>query len=247
MRDPVAGPNLHQAEVAVRSGGALIVVAGAGPDMTHLIAQKIAELIAERELRPWNILSVSSTGRAAHDLRLAARGLMGSDADDVQFSTFHTMCLRTLRRHAARVDRTPEFVIYGGQEQEFLLASVLNDLSISAETLSFGEAREWIGQQQDALRGPAHAELPRTTHGERLCGRVYSAYEASKQKANAFDFGDVITKTVALFEHHPEVLAVYLERFEGILVDGTQVFTIAQRRLLTLFAGERRGECRTSP
>ncbi len=232
-----------QLEAVRHFGGPLLVLAGAGSGKTRVITYKIAHLVLENGLRPWEILAVTFTNKAAGEMRERVEELLGPEAREVWLGTFHSIGLRLLRRHADLTTRTANFVVYDDDDRKRLLDRVIKSLNIAKDTLTVRSAAYWIDQQQHALRGPTHAQLPTETYKDRLCARVYEGYEKAKVQADAFDFGDLIGQTVKLLEKHAPLLSEYQYRWRYILVDEFQDTDHAQYRLIKLLAGEKANVC----
>ena len=235
--------NAEQARAARHTEGPLLVLAGAGSGKTRVITYRIANLITQLGLKPWQILAVTFTNKAAAEMRERVEGLLGPEARDLWLGTFHSICLRVLRRHADLVHRTSSFVVYDEDDREKLLKRVLKSENISKDVLTVRKVRYWLDDQKHRLRGPNHPELPAVGHIDRLCARVYRGYEQAKRRADAFDFSDLIFHAVKLMEKNPAVLSEYQYRWRYMLVDEFQDTDHAQYRLLKLLAGDRANLC----
>jgi DNA helicase-2/ATP-dependent DNA helicase PcrA len=235
--------NEPQREAVLHNDGPLLVLAGAGSGKTRVITYKIAWLVEQVGLAPWQILAVTFTNKAAGEMRERVTHLLGPDAKDVWLGTFHSIGLRLLRRHHDLVGRSRDFVVYDQDDREKLLKRVLNKMNVSKDTLSPRQVGYYIDEQKHLLRGPEHPQLPATTWIERLCVRAYDGYEKAKTRADAFDFSDLITRMVELLEKHPPVLSEWQYRWRYIMVDEFQDTDVAQYRLLKMLAGERANLC----
>ena len=235
--------NERQLEAALHSSGPLLVLAGAGSGKTRVITFKIAHLVMEENYRPWEILAVTFTNKAAREMRERTQRILGKDAKDVWLGTFHSICLRVLRRHAELVGRSNHFVVYDEDDRERLLKRTIRDLNISNDVLNVRQVKSYIDQQKHLLRGPTHPELPVEGYIQSLCAKVYKGYEAAKKRADAFDFSDLIQRTVVLFESHPPVLSEWRYRWRYIMVDEFQDTDHAQYRLLKMLAGDKGRIC----
>jgi len=232
-----------QLEAVRHFGGPLLVLAGAGSGKTRVITYKIAHLVMENGLRPWEILAVTFTNKAAGEMRERVEELLGPEAREVWLGTFHSIGLRLLRRHSDLTTRTAGFVVYDDDDRKRLLDRVIKSLNIAKDTLTVRSAAYWIDQQQHALRDPKHPQLPVETYKDRLCAQVYEAYEKAKVQTDAFDFGDLIGQTVKLLEKHAPLLSEYQYRWRYILVDEFQDTDHAQYRLIKLLAGDKANLC----
>ena len=231
--------NAGQLEAVRHTSGPLLVLAGAGSGKTRVITYKIAHLVLDCDYKPWQILAVTFTNKAAGEMRERTEKILGGEAREVWLGTFHSVCLRVLRRHAELVGRTNRFVVYDEDDRERLIKRVLSNLNVNKEVLTGRQVRYYVDAQKHLLRGPNHPELPVEGYIDSLCGKAYKAYEAAKKRADAFDFSDLIFKAVKLMEGHPPVLSEYQYRWRYILVDEFQDTDHAQYRLLKLLAGDR--------
>ena len=163
--------NEPQREAVLHNDGPLLVLAGAGSGKTRVITYKIAWLVEQVGLAPWQILAVTFTNKAAGEMRERVTHLLGPDAKDVWLGTFHSIGLRLLRRHHDLVGRSRDFVVYDQDDREKLLKRVLNKMNVSKDTLSPRQVGYYIDEQKHLLRGPEHPQLPATTWIERLWPR----------------------------------------------------------------------------
>ncbi len=235
--------NPEQLNAVLNNQGPLLVLAGAGSGKTRVITHKIAWLVEAVGLMPWQILAVTFTNKAAAEMRERTEKLLGERAKDTWIGTFHSTGLRLLRRHAELVGRTRDFVVYDQDDRERLLGKVMKELNVDKEYLSPKKASYYIDDQAHLLRGPGHPELPMELPIDKTCAKVYAAYEDAKTRANAFDFSDLIVKTVQLFEKHPPVLSEWQYKWRYVMVDEFQDTDRAQSHLLRLLAGDAANLC----
>jgi DNA helicase-2/ATP-dependent DNA helicase PcrA len=235
--------NPPQKEAVLHGEGPLLILAGAGSGKTRVITHRIAHLIRERGVRPWNILAVTFTNKAANEMAERVRRLLGG-GETPQISTFHAACGRILRREIHHLGFESSFAIYDDKDSERLLKDVLAELDLDDKRFP----PKTIGAKIDDFknRGLFPEELDAVATGdlfnERVV-RIYAAYQERLKKCNALDFGDMLIQTVRLLDEFPEVRRSYQERFQWILVDEYQDTNPVQYRLIKLLAGERRNLC----
>ncbi|MCS3426932.1 ATP-dependent helicase [Leucobacter aridicollis] len=233
--DPLLdGLNPEQRRAVVARGPALLIVAGAGSGKTRVLTHRIAHLIREKEAWPSQILAITFTNKAAAEMRERLGGLLGSGVEGMWVSTFHSACVRILRREAERFGYVSGFTIYDSADSRALLKRIIKDLD--ADTYGFTPANtsakisKLKNELSDATdyASTMNASDPR----ERLFTEIFTAYEQELKRANAFDFDDLIGQTVQLFRAHPDVAAIYKRRFRHILVDEYQDTNHAQYSLI---------------
>lgn len=235
--------NERQYDAARHVSGPLLVLAGAGSGKTRVITYKIAHLIENCGYMPWQILAVTFTNKAAKEMRERASALLGPEAGDVWIGTFHSICLRVLRRHADLVSRKSGFVIYDQDDKQRLLGRCLKELRVTKEVITPRTVSHWIDEQKHRMKGHEHPDLGHGDYLERICTKAYALYEEKKAKANAFDFSDLIFCTVKLMEDHPPVLSEWQYRWKYVMVDEFQDTDHAQYKLLKMLAGEEAKLC----
>jgi DNA helicase-2/ATP-dependent DNA helicase PcrA len=226
---------------AVQHGeGPLLVLAGAGSGKTRVIVHRIAWLIQQHGVRPWQILAVTFTNKAAGEMRERVEKLLGGTETPL-IATFHATCVRILRREIGRLGFGGNFVIYDDKESERLLKDVLIELNIDEKKYPAKAFAAAIDECKNAGSSPLDLSTG-DQMAERLV-RVYAAYQERLKKCNALDFGDLLLYTVRIFEEFPEVLAQYRDKWQWLLVDEYQDTNPIQYRLVSLLAGERRNLC----
>jgi len=215
--------NPEQARAVVTSDGPLLILAGAGSGKTRVLAHRVAHLIGVRGVRPWQILAVTFTNRAAGELRERIIGLVGDAGRDVQAGTFHAVCARVLRRDGAAIGVDPHFVIYDTDDQSTLVKQILKeqDLPITGEFRPSAVLGA-ISRAKNSMLDPA--ALPETAGNryERMVAQIAAAYAVRLRAARALDFDDLLVEAVRLFEEAPDVLARYQDRWRYLHVDEYQ-------------------------
>lgn len=233
--DPlVDGLNPAQARAVTTRGPALLIVAGAGSGKTRVLTHRIAHLIRGREAWPSQILAITFTNKAAAEMRERIEGLLGDASQGMWISTFHSACVRILRREAERFGYVSGFTIYDSADSRALLKRIIKELD--ADTYGFTPANSGakISKLKNELVDAAThaATMNENDPRERLFVEIFRMYEQELKRANAFDFDDLIGQTVHLFRAHPDVAAVYQRRFRHILVDEYQDTNHAQYSLI---------------
>ncbi|WP_298439417.1 ATP-dependent helicase [Geobacter sp.] len=232
--------NPPQKEAVLHGEGPLLVLAGAGSGKTRVIVHRIAHLILERGVPPWQILAVTFTNKAAGEMRERVERLVGGGETPL-IATFHSTCARILRREGHHLGYDPAFAIYDDKDAEKLLKEVIVGLGLDEKRYP---PRSFAAAIDDCKnRGIPPEEIPTGDHMGEVLARVYGAYQERLKKCNALDFGDLVLQTVRLFEEHPEVLGKFQERWRWLLVDEYQDTNPIQYRLVRLLAGERRNLC----
>lgn len=232
--------NPMQRQAVEHGDGPLLILAGAGSGKTRTLTHRVAHLIGTRNVPPWRILAVTFTNKAAAELRERVLRLLGS-SEPPWVSTFHSACVRMLRRDIAALGYTRDFVIYDEQDQERLLRECLRDLEVAEQVLSARSAGSFIDAAKNKGIGPADC-TPTDVWQERAA-RVYVRYQDKLRRNNALDFNDLLLLTVRLFEEHPAVLDRYRQRFLHVLVDEYQDTNQVQYRLTNLLASGYRNLC----
>ncbi len=234
------GLNPPQKDAVLHGEGPLLVLAGAGSGKTRVIVQRIAWLIRERGIPPWQILAVTFTNKAAGEMRERVQRLVGA-AETPLIATFHATCVRILRREIELLGYGANFAIYDDKDSERLLKEIVAQLNLDEKRYPARAFAAVIDDCKNAGRLPE--DLPANDQRTVQLLRVYTAYQERLRKNNALDFGDLVLLTVRLFEEHPEVLNRYRERWQWLLVDEYQDTNPVQYRLVRLLAGERRNLC----
>ena len=237
--DPlVAGLNPQQAAAVVHAGTPLLVVAGAGSGKTRVLTRRIAYLMARRNARPFEILAITFTNKAAGEMKERVAELVGPIAKSMWVSTFHSACVRILRVEAHRLGYSNNFTIYDSADSQRLIAIVCKDLNLDPKRYPPRQFASTISNAKNELLGPADYLNSTNNQYEQLCAEVYSLYQKRLGQANAMDFDDLIMKTVEVIQRHPEVKARLRSRFRHILVDEYQDTNHAQYVLVKELVGK---------
>ena len=229
--------NDRQREAVLAIEGPVLILAGAGSGKTKVLTHRIAYMIEEKQVNPWNIMAITFTNKAAGEMRERVNGLVGQGADSIWVSTFHSTCVRILRRHADRLGYDTGFTIYDTDDQKTVIKEICKKLQIDTKMLKERTISGAISSAKDELISPEEYDM--NTIGDyqkQKIARVYAEYQSTLKKSSAMDFDDLIVKTVELFKACPDVLENYQERFRFIMVDEYQDTNTAQFELIRLLA-----------
>jgi DNA helicase-2/ATP-dependent DNA helicase PcrA len=237
------GLNPAQRDAVAHADGPLLVVAGAGSGKTRVLTHRIAHLIAERNVSPFEILAITFTNKAADEMRHRIGALVGPVAQKMWISTFHSACVRILRRDAAQLGYPSSFTIYDQADAVRLAGYVIRDLGLDPKKFPARAIQAHISAAKNEMVSPEqYAERSRTIF-ERKIGEVYTEYQTRLRKAGAMDFDDLLLVTAELFRRHPDVLEHYRRRFQYVLVDEYQDTNPVQNELVLLLTAEHRNVC----
>ena len=228
--------NNMQQEAVYHTEGPLLILAGAGSGKTRVLTHRIAYLIAEKGVNPWNILAITFTNKAAQEMRERVDKIVGMDGGSAWVSTFHSTCVRILRRHADRIGYDNNFTIYDTDDQKTLMKDVCRRLNVDTKKYKERSLLAQISHAKDELITPDEMLLNAADFNEKKVAEIYREYQNSLRRNNALDFDDLIVKTVELFQHCDQVLEQYQERFRYIMVDEYQDTNTAQFKFVSLLA-----------
>jgi DNA helicase-2/ATP-dependent DNA helicase PcrA len=222
------GLNPRQRDAVVHAGSPLLIVAGAGSGKTRVLSHRIGWLLAERDVHPGEIMSITFTNKAAAEMKARVDGLVGRRANAMWVSTFHSMCVRILRREAQHLGVRSAFSVYDADDTRRLVGLVTRDLELDPKKYAARAVAAQISNLKNELLAPADAAERATNDHERKVAEVYGVYQARLRTANAFDFDDLIMETVSLLQRLPAVAEYYRRRFRHVLVDEYQDTNHAQ-------------------
>ncbi len=224
--------------------GPLLLLAGAGSGKTRVLTHRIAYLIEEKGVNPWNIMAITFTNKAAGEMRERVDSLVGFGSESIWVSTFHSTCVRILRRYIDRLGYSNSFTIYDSDDQKTLMKDVCKRLQIDTKVYKEKALLGAISSAKDELVSPQAYELNAAgDFGKQKIAQAYKEYQKQLRSNNALDFDDLIVKTVELFQNCPDVLDYYQERFKYIMVDEYQDTNTAQFKLVSLFAEKYQNLC----
>lgn len=236
--------NTKQKEAVFQTDGPVLILAGAGSGKTRVLTHRVAYLIEEKGINPWNIMAITFTNKAAGEMRERVDGLVGFGAESIWVSTFHSTCVRVLRRYIDRLGFDHNFTIYDSDDQKSIMKEVCKYLDIDTKVYKEKMLLNAISKAKDELIGPIQYRLnAQGDYSKEKIAKVYEEYQKRLRSNNALDFDDLIVKTVELFQDNKDVLEYYQERFKYIMVDEYQDTNTAQFQLISILASKYRNLC----
>ena len=236
--------NPPQREAVAQTEGPVLILAGAGSGKTRVLTHRIAYLMDEKGVNPWNILAITFTNKAAQEMRERVDKLVGFGSESIWVSTFHSACVRILRRHIDNLGYDTNFTIYDTDDQKSLMKDVCRKMNIDTKIYKERSLLAQISHAKDELLTPDDMEMKAAgDYNMKKVASVYREYQAALRKNNALDFDDLIVKTVELFEKCGAVLEYYQERFKYIMVDEYQDTNTAQFKFISLLAQRYQNLC----
>ncbi len=236
--------NKEQREAVFCTEGPLLMLAGAGSGKTRSLTHRIAYLIEEKGIAPWNILAITFTNKAAQEMRERVDSLVGYGSEDIWISTFHATCSRILRRHIDLLGYDRNFTIYDASDQKSLMKEVLKEMKIDTKQFPERSVMSEISSAKNEYKSPLdyRNEYGSNYRNQRIAD-IYECYQKRLKENNALDFDDLLVKMVDLFQANPEVLEHYQDRFRYIMVDEYQDTNTVQFLLVSLLAKKYRNLC----
>ena len=236
--------NHEQQEAVFHTEGPVLILAGAGSGKTRVLTHRIAYLIEEKGVNPWNIMAITFTNKAAGEMRERVDKIVGFGAESIWVSTFHSSCVRILRRYIDRLGFDHNFAIYDTDDQKSLMKDICKRLEIDTKVYKERAILAAISSAKDELISPEEYQLnTMSDFSKKKIALAYLEYQKELKKNNALDFDDLIVKTVELFQACPDVLDYYQERFRYIMVDEYQDTNTAQFKFVSLLAAKYRNLC----
>ena len=236
--------NPMQQEAVRCTEGPLLILAGAGSGKTRVLTHRAAYLIGERHVNPWNIMAITFTNKAAGEMRERVDKLVGLGSESIWVSTFHSTCVRILRRFIEALGYGKNFSIYDSDDQRTLMKQVFHLLNVEPKQFKERQVLGVISHAKDQLIGPEEFLLNAGSDFRlKKIGEIYQEYQRQLKRNNALDFDDLIVKTVELFRTNPQILEYYQDRFRYIMVDEYQDTNMAQFQLVKLLAAKYRNLC----
>ncbi|HEY2097788.1 MAG TPA: UvrD-helicase domain-containing protein, partial [Pseudonocardia sp.] len=239
-RDPeelLRGLNPQQREAVVHSGSPLLIVAGAGSGKTRVLTHRVAYLLAARDVQPGQVMAITFTNKAAKEMAERVSSLVGRRSAAMWVSTFHSVCVRILRREAKTLDMGSSFSIYDADDTRRLITQVARDLDLDAKRYPARGLAAQISNLKNELLDATDAAARAGNDYERRVAEVFAVYQNRLKLANALDFDDLIMTTVSMLQAFPAVAEYYRRRFRHILVDEYQDTNHAQYMLIRELAG----------
>ena len=237
MQNLLEGLNDKQYEAVINTDGPCLVIAGAGSGKTKVLTHKIAYLMQEKDIKPWNILAITFTNKAANEMKERVEALVGDDAKDMWIGTFHSICVKILRRFIDRIGFDHSFVIFDTSDQRTLIKECLKDLKIDDKMFTDRIVQFEISNAKNDMKEPEEYEaMVKGDYRREKIASVYNLYQRRLKENNAIDFDDIINYTIKIFRENDDVLDYYTNKFNYILVDEYQDTNKSQFTLIRLLA-----------
>ena len=236
--------NPVQQEAVYHTEGPVLILAGAGSGKTRVLTHRIAYLIEEMGVNPWNIMAITFTNKAAEEMRERVDKIVGFGSESIWVSTFHSTCVRMLRRYIDRLGFDNNFTIYDTDDQKTLIKDVCKRLDIDTKTYKERNIMAAISKAKEEMITPEEYLLNAGgDYAQKKMAGIYQEYQKQLKKNNALDFDDLLCKTVELFEYNPDVLEYYQNRFRYIMVDEYQDTNTVQFRFISMLAKKYKNLC----
>ena len=236
--------NERQKEAVLATEGPVLVLAGAGSGKTTVLVNRIAYMISEKHIRPWNILAITFTNKAAREMKDRIERLLGDTAKDMWIGTFHSVCVRILRSCIDLLGYSRDFVIYDTADTKTVMKECLRELDIDEKSFSVRNVLSIISNAKNDLMDAATFEnVYKSDYRMSIIAKIYYRYQTKLRKNNAVDFDDIILNTVKILSENPDVLSKYQDKFRYILVDEYQDTNNSQYLLINLLAQANRNLC----
>lgn len=237
MQEILEGLNEKQYEAVVNYEGPCLIIAGAGSGKTKVLTHKISYLMQEKNVKPWNILAITFTNKAANEMKQRVENLVGEAAKDMWIGTFHAICVRILRRYIDRIGFESSFVIFDTSDQKTMIKNCLKDLNIDDKMFTDRIIQFEISNAKNEMLEPQnYAARANGDFRKEKIAAVYELYQKRLKQNNALDFDDIINFSIKILTENPDVLEYYQEKFKYVLVDEYQDTNKAQFMLISLLA-----------
>jgi len=231
--------NDKQNEAVTNLDGPCLVIAGAGSGKTKVLTYKIAHLISERQVKPWNILAITFTNKAASEMKARVENLVGDAINDMWIGTFHSICVRILRQHIDKIGFGKTFIIFDVTDQRHVLKDCIKELNLDEKIYTEKSMQYEISNAKNELLTPEeYTKKYKNDFKKSKTAEVYELYQRKLHGDNAIDFDDIINYTIKILMQNPEVLDYYSNKFQYILVDEYQDTNKAQFMLISLLAAK---------
>lgn len=239
MQNVLEGLNDKQYEAVVNTEGPCLVIAGAGSGKTKVLTHKIAYLIGEKEVLPWNILAITFTNKAANEMKERIANLVGDVAKDIWMGTFHSICVRILRRFIDRIGFDSSFIIFDTSDQRTLIKTCIKTIGLDDKMFTDRSVLSEISNAKNEMLEPEqYAVRANGDFRKEKISLVYELYQKRLKENNAIDFDDIINYTIKILMENPDVLEYYSDKFKYVLVDEYQDTNKAQFTLVTMLASK---------
>ena len=237
MQDLLQGLNDKQEEAVLATEGPCLVIAGAGSGKTKVLTHKVAYLMAEKYIKPWNILAITFTNKAANEMKQRVANLVGDAVNDMWIGTFHSICVRILRKYIDRIGFDSSFIIFDTQDQKTLIKECMKELKIDDKLFSDkGVIAEISNAKNDMLEPKAYSVRYEGDFRKEVVAQIYTLYQRRLKENNAVDFDDIINYTIKILTDNIDVYEYYSDKFQYVLVDEYQDTNKAQFTLVSILA-----------
>lgn len=237
MQDLIEGLNDKQKEAVLTTDGPCLVIAGAGSGKTKVLTHKIAYLMAEKCIKPWNILAITFTNKAANEMKQRVEAIVGDVAQNMWIGTFHSICVRILRKSIDRIGFDSSFLIFDTSDQKTLIKECMKTLKIDDKLFTDRSVLAEISNGKNEMLEPAAYKTKYAgDFRKEIIGEIYELYQKRLRENNAIDFDDIINFTIKILTENPDVLEYYADKFRYVLVDEYQDTNKAQFTLVTILA-----------
>ena len=239
MQDLIEGLNDRQKEAVISTEGPCLVIAGAGSGKTKVLTHKIAYLISEKYVKPWNIIAITFTNKAANEMKERIQTIIGDAANDLWMGTFHSICVKILRKYIDRIGFDHSFLIFDTSDQKTLIKECLKDLKVDDKLFTDRAVLSEISNGKNEMLEPKDYKIKYAGDFRReTIGNIYELYQQRLKENNALDFDDIINYTIKILTENPDVLEYYTEKFKYVLVDEYQDTNKAQFMLVSILASK---------
>ena len=239
MQDILKGLNDKQYEAVVNTEGPCLVIAGAGSGKTKVLTHKIAYLIGEKQVKPWNILAITFTNKAANEMKERIGNLVGDVAADIWMGTFHSICVRILRRFIDRIGFDSSFIIFDTSDQRTLVKACIKSIGLDDKMFTDRSVLSEISNAKNEMLEPdQYTVRANGDFRKEKIALVYEMYQKRLKENNAIDFDDIINYTIKILMENPDILEYYSDKFHYVLVDEYQDTNKAQFTLVTMLASK---------
>ena len=237
MQEILEGLNNKQYEAVTTTEGPCLVIAGAGSGKTKVLTHKIAYLINDKNIAPWNILAITFTNKAANEMKERITKLVGEQAKDIWMGTFHSICVRILRKHIDKIGFNSSFVIFDTTDQRILIKKCLKELNLDDKLFTDRSVQSEISNAKNEMLEPdKYAIKAQGEFRKEKIALVYEMYQKQLKENNAIDFDDIINFTIKIFKENPDILEYYSSKFKYVLVDEYQDTNKSQFTLVSMLA-----------
>lgn len=240
----LAGLNDKQKEAVLSDNGPILIIAGAGSGKTRVLTHRIAYLIQQKHVNPWNILAITFTNKAANEMKERILSLLGVDeGNDVWISTFHALCVRILRKHIDLLGYDRNFTIIDSSAQKTLIKNIIKDLNLDSNQFNARSILSQISNAKNKLQSPEEFLKEAVLPYQKNVANIFLEYQKKLIKNQSLDFDDLLNLTIELFNNYPDVLSLYQDKFKYINVDEYQDTNLVQYRLVNMLAKKNNNIC----